>query len=153
MSKNGSEQIISSDGKKPNDEEYEESVNINKNTESQNQNNEENNENNQPIENEQLPSDQNEIIESQSNAQPENNYDYEQNKKEIMEKIEIRKQQADLVEKYIYETGISTSFQMIFSELITKKIPVEDYYTYTASRLRQIGREKEALERKNNKNN
>ena len=76
-------------------------------------------------------------------------FDYEQNKKEIMEKIEIRKQQADLVEKYIYETGIGTSFQIIFSELISKKIPVENYYTYTASRLRQIGREKEALERKN----
>ena len=65
-----------------------------------------------------------------------------------MEKIEIRKQQADLVEKYIAETGISTSFQIIFSELISKKIPVEKYFEYTASRLRQIGREKEALDRK-----
>ena len=77
-----------------------------------------------------------------------NNYDYEQNKRDILEKIEIRKQQADLVEKYIYETGIGTSFQIIFSELISKKIPVENYYQYTASRLRQIGREKENLDRK-----
>ena len=145
QNENGTEQILSSEAKKSNGEENEETENINKNLESQNQNNEENNQNNQ--ENEKLPSDKNEI-----NAQPENNYDYEQNKKEIMEKIEIRKQQADLVEKYIYETGIGTSFQIIFSELITKKIPVENYYTYTASRLRQIGREKEALDRKNNKN-
>ena len=152
MSQNekGSEQIVSSEPKKSSGEEYEES--INKNLKKQNLNNEENNENNQQKENEQLPSEKNEIGESQNNAQPENKYDYEQNKKEIMEKIEIRKQQADLVEKYIYETGIGTSFQIIFSELITKKIPVENYYTYTASRLRQIGREKEALDRKNNKN-
>ncbi len=87
------------------------------------------------------------------NPPAQSNYNYEQNKKEIMEKIEIRKQQADLVEKYIYETGIGTSFQIIFSELISKKIPVENYYTYTASRLRQIGREKAALNRKNEKNN
>ena len=84
----------------------------------------------------------------QKNEEETNNYDYEQNKRDILEKIEIRKQQADLVEKYIYETGIGTSFQIIFSELISKKIPVENYYTYTASRLRQIGREKENLDRK-----
>ena len=68
-----------------------------------------------------------------------------------MEKIEIRKQQADSVDKYIHETGIGISFQIIFSELISKKIAVENYYKYTASRLREIGREKEALDRKNNK--
>ena len=85
---------------------------------------------------------------AQKNEEETNNYDYEQNKRDILEKIEIRKQQADLVEKYIYETGIGTSFQIIFSELISKKIPVENYYTYTASRLRQIGREKENLDRK-----
>ena len=85
------------------------------------------------------------------NGSSDNNYNYEQNKKEIMEKIEIRKQQAESVEKYIYETGIGTAFTIIFSELISKKIPVENYYTYSASRLRQIGREKEAMDRKNKK--
>ena len=84
---------------------------------------------------------------AQKNEEETNNYDYEQNKRDILEKIEIRKQQADLVEKYIYETGIGTSFQIIFSELISKKIPVENYFAYTASRLRQIGREKENLDR------
>ena len=45
------------------------------------------------------------------------------------------------------------NYENIFCpELISKKIPVENYYSYTASRLRQIGREKEALDRKNNKN-
>ena len=154
MSQNGSDQIVSSDPKKSSGEELEESENVvNQNNilESQNQNNEENNINNEPKENEQIPTENNNGIEGEEQQQ-NNNYDYEQNKKEIMEKIEIRKQQADKVEKYIYETGIGSAFQIIFSELISKKIPVENYYTYTASRLRQIGREKEALDRKNNKN-
>ena len=133
MSQNGSEQIVSSEPKKSSGEEIEESVN--QNIESQN--------NEEKKESEKI---------STENKNPKNEYNYEQNKKEIMEKIEIRKQQADLVEKYIHETGIGTSFQIIFSELISKKIPVENYYSYTASRLRQIGREKEALDRKNNKN-
>ena len=93
------------------------------------------------------------INSSQNNIQPENNYDNEKNKKEIMEKIEIRKYQADAVEKYINETGIGTAFQVIFSELLSKNIQTDQYYEYTASRLRQIGREKAALNRKNEKNN
>ena len=124
---------------KSGEEENENQSNINLETEQQNKENEENQEN---------P----EVTESQKNQEPENNYDYEKNKKEIMEKIELRKFQADLVEKYINETGISTAFQIVFSELLSKKIPVENYYTYAASRLRQIGREKVALERKNEKN-
>ena len=124
---------------KSDEEEKENQSNINIETEQQNKENEENQEN---------PA----ITESQKNQEPENNYDYEKNKKEIMEKIELRKFQADLVEKYINETGISTAFQIVFSELLSKKIPVDNYYTYAASRLRQIGREKAALERKNEKN-
>lgn len=60
-----------------------------------------------------------------------------------LDQIEIKKVQADLFERYIYDTGIDTAFKLIFSELITKKIPVENYYTYTASRLRQFGRDLE----------
>ena len=153
MSQNENNEIMSSEVKKSNEEGVEESENVNntnQNLESQNLNNEGQNEN---IQNQQdnTNNNGNEVKEGENNVPAENNYDYEQNKKEIMEKIEIRKQQADTVEKYIYETGIGTSFQIIFSELISKKIPVENYYTYTASRLRQIGREKEALDRRNKK--
>ena len=108
-------------------------------------NNEENQNNENNESKQELPSDKN-------NIEPENNYDYEKNKKEIMEKIEIRKFQADVVEKYINETGIGTAFQIIFSELLSKKVPTDNYYAYTASRLRQIGREKAALERNKEKN-
>ena len=153
MSQNENNEIMSSEVKKSNEEGVEESENVNntnQNLESQNLNNEGQNEN---IQNQQdnTNNNGNEVKEGENNVPAENNYDYEQNKKEIMEKIEIRKQQADTVEKYIYETGIGTSFQIIFSELISKKIPVENYYIYTASRLRQIGREKEALDRRNKK--
>ena len=141
MSQNDNNQIESSEGKK---EEGSEIVsNVNKASE---------NENNLQQEEEQSKKENNNNS-NLNDAQAGNNYDYEQNKKEIMEKIEMRKQQAEFVEKYIYETGIGTAFQIIFSELISKKIPVEKYYTYTAGRLRQIGKEKEALDRRNNKNN
>ena len=121
---------------KSGEEEKENQSNQNIETEQQNQENEENKN----------------VTQSQKGLESENNYDYEKNKKEIMEKIEIRKYQADLVEKYINEIGIGTSFQIIFSELLSKKVPVDNYYTYTASRLRQIGREKAAIEKKNEKN-
>ena len=121
---------------KSGEEEKENQSNQNIETEQQNQENEENKN----------------VTQSQKGLESENNYDYEKNKKEIMEKIEIRKYQADLVEKYINETGIGTSFQIIFSELLSKKVPVDNYYTYTASRLTQIGREKAAIEKKNEKN-
>ena len=150
MSQNGSEQMISSEQKKQSEEFEElEIANNNNDFEYQNENNEENNINNKPKESEQIPTENNNGKEG--GQVQNNNYDYEQNKKEIMEKIEIRKQQADSVDKYIHETGIGISFQIIFSELISKKIAVENYYKYTASRLREIGREKEALDRKNNK--
>ena len=141
MSQNDNNQIESSEGKK---EEGSEIVS--------NENKISENENNLQQEEEQNKKENNNNS-NLNDVQAGNNYDYEQNKKEIMEKIEMRKQQAEFVEKYIYETGIGTAFQIIFSELISKKIPVEKYYTYTAGRLRQIGKEKEALDRRNNKNN
>jgi hypothetical protein len=46
-----------------------------------------------------------------------------------------------MFERYINDTGISSAFQLIFTELITKNINTDDYFTYAAGRLRQIGRE------------
>ena len=42
-------------------------------------------------------------------------------------------------EKYLSENGISKAFEIIFSEIISKSIPVENHFAYTATRLRQIG--------------
>ena len=124
MSQNENNEIMSSEIKKSSEEAVEESENVN-NT--------------------------NQNLENEKKVYKQPDYDYEKNKKEIMEKIELRKFQADVVEKYINETGIGTAFQIIFSELLSKKIKVENYYEYTASRLRQIGREKAAIDRKNKK--
>ena len=135
---------IKLDTEKEKENQNENNINIINNEENQNnENNENNNINNESKQ---------ELASSKNNIVPENNYDYEKNKKEIMEKIEIRKFQADVVEKYINETGIGTAFQIIFSELLSKKVPTDNYYAYTASRLRQIGREKAALERNKEKN-
>jgi protein-tyrosine phosphatase len=62
-------------------------------------------------------------------------------RREELEKIKLRKTQANIFEKYLNDTGINTVFQLIFSEIIVKKIPVEDHFSYTAGRLRQISRE------------
>ena len=135
---------IKLDTEKEKENQNENNINVINNEENQNnENNENNNINNESKQ---------ELASSKNNIVPENNYDYEKNKKEIMEKIEIRKFQADVVEKYINETGIGTAFQIIFSELLSKKVPTDNYYAYTASRLRQIGREKAALERNKEKN-
>lgn len=65
-----------------------------------------------------------------------------------MNNPEMKKMQAQYFEKYINETGIAVAFQLIFSELITKKIPVNDYYTYTAKRLREFGKQKDDFAKK-----
>lgn len=49
--------------------------------------------------------------------------------------------QLHLFEKYLQETGISLAFQIIYTEIITKKIDSDNVFTYTAMRLRQIGKE------------
>jgi EF-hand domain pair len=55
------------------------------------------------------------------------------------------KKQLGLFEKYIQESGISIAFQIIFTEIISKKIDPDNAFTYTAMRLRQIGKEVEHL--------
>ena len=46
-----------------------------------------------------------------------------------------------MFEKYLDESGLSLSFQIIFTEIIQKQIPEEQVFAYTAMRLRQIGKE------------
>ena len=53
-----------------------------------------------------------------------------------------------MFEKYIDESGLSLSFQIIFTELIQKQIAEDQVFAYTAMRLRQIGKELEQLEQK-----
>ena len=55
------------------------------------------------------------------------------------EEMDKRKAQVNQLEKYIYETGLKLSFQIIFTEIVEKGIIEEDVFKYTAQRLRQIG--------------
>ena len=103
--------------------------------------------------NKSLHSNNNSINISQSLSINKNDLNSSQGRRENLDKIQLRKIQANAFENYINETGISTAFQLIFSELITKKIPVENYYTYTASRLREIGRELDEIKARRKKNN
>ena len=56
-----------------------------------------------------------------------------------------------MFEKYLEESGLSLSFQIIFTELIQKQIAEDQVFAYTAMRLRQIGKELEQLENKGHK--
>jgi hypothetical protein len=44
--------------------------------------------------------------------------------------------QVSLFEKYIEDSGLTSAFQLIFAEIITKKIPPNNVFTYAAMRLR-----------------
>ena len=49
------------------------------------------------------------------------------------------------IENIIDECGIPMAFNVIFSELISKQIMPENFFTYTSLRLKEIGREIEKL--------
>ena len=45
-----------------------------------------------------------------------------------------------MFQKYMDDTGLQLSFQIIFTEIISQEIPEEDVFSYTAMRLREIGK-------------
>ena len=49
------------------------------------------------------------------------------------------------IENLIEEYGIPMAFNVIFSELISKQIMPENFFTYTSLRLKELGREIEGL--------
>ncbi|KAM3139077.1 hypothetical protein pb186bvf_008888 [Paramecium bursaria] len=46
---------------------------------------------------------------------------------------------SDKLKQYLEKTGLELSFQVIFAEIMQKKVPKADIYVYTAQRLREIG--------------
>ena len=72
----------------------------------------------------------------------------ERAKLEEEEKTRKKQEQALLFEKYLEESGLSLSFQIIFTELIQKQISEDQVFAYTAMRLRQIGKELDQLDNK-----
>ena len=67
-----------------------------------------------------------------------------ENEKNILQKKQEMEQHKKL-ENYIEEKGLPLAFNVIFSELISKQIMPENFFTYTSLRLREIGKEIEGL--------
>lgn len=72
--------------------------------------------------------------------------DIEEDKDEHLDKVEEldekgkeRKKNAEEYERYVEETGLGMAFKVIFAEILSKKIPEDAVFAYTAARLRQIG--------------
>mmetsp|Transcript_22641 Transcript_22641/g.40746 ORF Transcript_22641/g.40746 Transcript_22641/m.40746 type:complete len:191 (-) Transcript_22641:56-628(-) len=55
--------------------------------------------------------------------------------------VEHLHNQAALFDKYLEDSGLTMAFQLIYSEIITKKVEPGNVFTYTAMRLRQLGKE------------
>lgn len=59
-----------------------------------------------------------------------------------------RDEQYKRLEAYINESGLNLAFNIIFAELVAKQILQENFFTYTAMRLNQIGKEIEGMKTK-----
>ena len=80
-------------------------------------------------------------VSAANQGQPADDYDQEGTNRK-------RQEQALMFEKYLEECGFGLSFQIILTEIIQKQIPQDQVFPYTAMRLRQIGKELEAIDNK-----
>ncbi len=49
-----------------------------------------------------------------------------------------REKQAKMFERYLQNSGLSLAFEVVFAEILTKKIPSDQVFGYAAMRLRQF---------------
>lgn len=56
---------------------------------------------------------------------------------------------SDQFTQYLENTGVSMAFQIIFAEILSKNVPSDSVYGYTAMRLRQIGAELNKIQQVN----
>lgn len=64
---------------------------------------------------------------------------------EVDDGQEKKKKQAEMFKKYLESTGIAMAFQVIFAEILDKKVDGQKVFAYTAMRLRQIGEDLEKI--------
>lgn len=82
------------------------------------------------------PSPGSEEIEASAPVEPE------AKEEDVSEEVrETRQRNVGRFEKYVETSGIAKVFQIIFAEVVTKKIEPANVFAYTAMRLRQIGKE------------
>ncbi len=86
-------------------------------------------------------------IKSINKAKENSQEKVEENNIEIPSVNEINKFEPKnkKIENLIEECGIPMAFNVIFSELISKQIMPENFFTYTSLRLKELGREIEGL--------
>lgn len=65
--------------------------------------------------------------------------------KQAQEENKQRMEQVNKFESYIQDSGLTMAFQLIFSELISKQVNPENYFSYVTLRLREIGKEIDSL--------
>ena len=86
------------------------------------------------------------------NNSKNNKVDKEEKERKKREKKEMKNQEKEeqykKLEEYVKESGFSLAFNIIFTELITKQILPENFFTYTSMRLKQIGKEIDGLKTK-----
>ena len=75
-----------------------------------------------------------------SEKEKENQLNNELKKKKLENEKEYKK-----IENTIEESGLPMAFNVIFSELISKQIMPENFFTYTSLRLKELGKEIEGL--------
>ena len=88
------------------------------------------------------------IKSQKKNSEKKLKFDNDKKKKDLDEQIkkqEKKEEQHKRLETYINESGLTLAFNIIFSELITKRIVPEYFFSYTSMRLKQIGKEIEAM--------
>ena len=69
-------------------------------------------------------------------------------KQQLEEKNKKKEKDSQRLEEYLNESGLALAFNIIFAELISKQILPENFFTYTAMRLTQIGKEIDGLKTK-----
>ena len=69
----------------------------------------------------------------------------EKEKNSELKKKRQENEQSKKIENTIEESGLPMAFNVIFSELISKQIMPENFFTYTSLRLKEIGKEIEGL--------
>ena len=62
-----------------------------------------------------------------------------------IKQIHKTEQKTKKIENLIEDCGIPMAFNVIFSELISKQIMPENFFTYTSLRLKELGQEIEGL--------
>ncbi len=58
----------------------------------------------------------------------------------------ILNQKVEILKKFLNKTEIDKAFKLIFIEILEQKIPEDNVFTYTAFRLREIGKELREIE-------